>query len=308
MQSGHRVAFNRAFAELGLSSQAAYSSAPAFEAALRHGGTGEALVAARLADTATWPSFLSTDEERRQFARRVHETKQRLFAELIAQGDLPLRPDVAGVVDAALQQGAVVALVAETASSPEEGVAAAALRALGEERAAQVRVLTAGVRSRRQEEEEEQEEDAGTTTAQGGGDALLKRAMARQKAAAAREFVQRLGESVGSKGAAPIDVSALAAAATDEGISPGFLSASAALLGVSPHRCACVAATAATVRAAAAAGMVSVAVPRQGAADASFPEAVAKFEAYGPGYLTWPRLAAMVEAAAAVAASAPPRR
>jgi len=324
VQQGHRVAFNRAFADLGLPPQAAYASAPAFEAALRLGGTGEALVAARLAQTNTWPAALlvvGEEEARRSFARRAHEAKQRRFAELVAGGGLPLRPDVERVIDAALDAGAVVALLAETASGPQDGVAGAALRALGEARAGRVRVLSSAGAA---------DDDAGDDAASGGGnggdddddDTLeqqqqqrqLRRAVARQKAAAAREFAARFGQSVGAAGggAAPIDVSALtrgseeapassAAAASGGGVSPAFLAAAAALLGASPARCACVAATAATVRAAAAAGMVSVAVPRQGAFDVSFPEAAAKFEAYGPGYLTWPRLAAMVEAARAAA-------
>lgn len=325
VQQGHRVAFNRAFAQLGLPPQAAYATPRAFEAALRVGGTGEEVVAARLAEAGAWPTFLSGEGERRQFARRAHEAKQRLFADLIAAGDLPLRPDVAGVVDAALKAGAVVALLAETASAPEEGVSGAALRALGEERAAQVRVLTAGLRRRRRnggddDDGDDEDDDGGGNDEQG----LLRLAVARQKAAAAREFKARFEQSVGGGasssgggGAAAIDVSALtaaagepegaaAAAAATEGVSPAFLSAAALLLGASPARCACVAATGATVRAAAEAGMVSVAVPRQGALDATFSEAAAKFEGYGPGYLTWPRLAAMVEAAAAPKKAPPP--
>jgi beta-phosphoglucomutase-like phosphatase (HAD superfamily) len=313
VQQGHRVAFNSALAELGVNSSAQWTPRE-FEASLRAGGTGEQLLAARLEQAKAWPPALggggaaggatdATAKERQQLARRLHDAKQRAFAEMVSSGGLPLRPDVAAVVDGALRANALVALVSETASSPEDGVAAAALASLGEERAARVRVLTAGVRRQADEEEEagggEDEDDPSA------GQMQLQAAVARQKAAAARDFAERLANS-----AVSVDVSALtaldaqgsggtssAASAAAASVSPAFFSAAATLLGVSPKRCACVAATAGTVRAAAAAGMVAVAVPRQAAFDASFPEAHAKFEAFGPGYLTWARLAAMVEAA-----------
>jgi hypothetical protein len=43
----------------------------------------------------------------------------------------------------------------------------------------------------------------------------------------------------------------------------------------------------------AAAGMMAVAVLRAAATSATYPEAKAKFEGYGPGYATLPRLAAL---------------
>jgi len=370
VQQGHRVAFNRAFAECGLPPAAAWDP-PSFEAALRAapalGGTGEALVAARLDRTGAWPPSLPDEppaggqagdaaaaaesggdgkgdgdgdignggksggassqqqrqqrerrqRERQAFARRVHEAKQRAFAELLSGGGLPLRPDVASVVDAALAGGAVVALVAETATAPEEGVAAVALRALGAERAARVRVLTAGARRPRDrgEGKEEARDDGGS----GGGGGTLEAAVARHKAEAARAFARALsggglgaGAGVGAGGPL-IDVSALTGSGSaaqapprpaSDALPPAFFRASAALLGASPARCVCVAATGPCVRAAAAAGMVSVAVPRLAAFDASFPEARAKFEAFGPGYITWARLAAMVEAPVSAGAAA----
>jgi beta-phosphoglucomutase-like phosphatase (HAD superfamily) len=313
VQHGHRAAFNRAFAELGVPQIASWSPRE-FEQSLRQGSgggvTGEQLVAARLEETAAWPAEVAALlESKRRFARRLHEAKQRMFAEMVDAGALPLRPDVAAVIDAALASGAVVALVTETASSREEGVAGAALRALGEARAGQVRVLTAGLRREVDEEEEEREEGSqGATTA---ALLLLQAAVARRKAAAAREFAEQLGSlwrgSAGGidvsvalmAGGAGVGVGAAAAATSgapsSSAVLPAFFFASALLLGVPASRCACVAATPGTVRAAAAAGMVAVAVPRQAAFDVSFDEAAAKFEAFGPGYLTWPRLRALVE-------------
>jgi hypothetical protein len=49
------------------------------------------------------------------------------------------------------------------------------------------------------------------------------------------------------------------------------------------------------IRAAAAAGMLPVAIPRAGAFAASYPEAKAKFEGFGAGYATWPRLQALLK-------------
>jgi hypothetical protein len=53
------------------------------------------------------------------------------------------------------------------------------------------------------------------------------------------------------------------------------------------------------VAAAAQAGMVAAAVPRQGAQYATYDAAVAKFEGFGPGYATWPRLKSLLTSTAA---------
>jgi hypothetical protein len=52
------------------------------------------------------------------------------------------------------------------------------------------------------------------------------------------------------------------------------------------------------INAAAAAGMVAVAIPRKTAYSASYPAAAAKFEGFGPGYATFGRLQALLQATA----------
>lgn len=77
-----------------------------------------------------------------------------------------------------------------------------------------------------------------------------------------------------------------------------WLAAVAATLGAPVPRCVVVASSGALVSAAAQAGMVAVAMPRRGALAASYPDAAAKFEGWGPGYATWPRLQGLVRGAA----------
>ncbi|GBF91601.1 hypothetical protein Rsub_04341 [Raphidocelis subcapitata] len=81
-------------------------------------------------------------------------------------------------------------------------------------------------------------------------------------------------------------------------VPPEWLAAVAATLGVPAARCIVVGSSGALVSAAAAAGMVAVALPRQAALAASYPDAAAKFEGWGPGYATWPRLAGLARGAA----------
>jgi beta-phosphoglucomutase-like phosphatase (HAD superfamily) len=79
----------------------------------------------------------------------------------------------------------------------------------------------------------------------------------------------------------------------------------AATLDVPSSRCLAIAASSDLVNAAAAAGMVPVAVPRKMAGAASYPAAAAKFDGFGPGGgATWNRLAALLPADAAAAAPA----
>lgn len=78
-------------------------------------------------------------------------------------------------------------------------------------------------------------------------------------------------------------------------LTPEWLAAVAATLGVPASRCLVVASSGSVVRAAAEAGMVAVGMPRQGALAATYELAAAKFEGFGPGYATWPRLQALLK-------------
>lgn len=77
-----------------------------------------------------------------------------------------------------------------------------------------------------------------------------------------------------------------------------LLAAVAATLDVPAARCMTIASSSELINAAAAAGMVPVAIPRKMAYSASYPAAVAKFEGFGPGAATFNRLQALLQAAA----------
>jgi beta-phosphoglucomutase-like phosphatase (HAD superfamily) len=76
-------------------------------------------------------------------------------------------------------------------------------------------------------------------------------------------------------------------------ISPQWLAAVAATLGVPISSCLTVASSNDLVNAASAAGMVAVAIPRKLAYAASYPAAAAKFEGLGAGYATWQKLSSL---------------
>ena len=88
--------------------------------------------------------------------------------------------------------------------------------------------------------------------------------------------------------------SALRAGAGAKRVSAAWLAAVAATLGVPAARCLVLASSGSLVAAAREAGMVPIAIPRQGAAWAAYDAAAAKFEGFGPGYATWPRLKAQL--------------
>jgi beta-phosphoglucomutase-like phosphatase (HAD superfamily) len=76
-----------------------------------------------------------------------------------------------------------------------------------------------------------------------------------------------------------------------------LLAAIAATLDVPASRCIAIAASSDLINAAAAAGMVPVAIPRRMAFSASYPAAAAKFEGFGPGAATLGRLQSLLQAA-----------
>lgn len=75
-----------------------------------------------------------------------------------------------------------------------------------------------------------------------------------------------------------------------------FLAAVAASLGVRLAACLLVASSIGVVQAGSGAGIVTVAVPRRMALQGTFPGTAAKFEGYGPGCATWPRLRGLLNA------------
>ena len=62
---------------------------------------------------------------------RVHALKVKLLREMAARGEVPLRPGVKEFVDEALEAGARLAVVAGTASAPEDRLVSSAMFHLG---------------------------------------------------------------------------------------------------------------------------------------------------------------------------------
>lgn len=109
-RDGHRVAFNRAFAALGLDWRwdAAY-----YGELLRVTGGRERL----LADMATRGDAPVHASERAALAQELHELKNRYYAELIGAGCIPLRPGVRMLIEEIARCGLTQAIVTTTSRS-----------------------------------------------------------------------------------------------------------------------------------------------------------------------------------------------
>lgn len=123
-RDGHRVAFNKAFAALGLDVE----WSPARYGELLATAGGKERMRRHFEETG-WPV---AEAERAGFIAQLHRLKTDLFMELIETGALPLRPGVARIVDEAIEAGVQLAVCS---TSNERAVAAVARVTLGEERA-----------------------------------------------------------------------------------------------------------------------------------------------------------------------------
>jgi hypothetical protein len=129
----HRVAFNRAFTTLG---HPATTWTPSLYAdLLRVGdGTPEGLLAAYYG-TVGWPDSLDGESGspavRQAWADAVRTAKAAALSVMVAEpGAIPLRAGLLDLVDEAVAGGAVLGLIAATASAPGEKLASAALAGL----------------------------------------------------------------------------------------------------------------------------------------------------------------------------------
>ncbi|KAF8057897.1 hypothetical protein HT031_005843 [Scenedesmus sp. PABB004] len=302
---GHRVAFNRAFHELGYDC-ASFSAAVYHDLLGKGDGTGEGLVSCYY-NTVGWPSFLPTSEQARAaaaggapaagagrlpgpaargltaaprrlrrraaaqavFAGKVCALKQQQLQKMLAANEVKLRDGVARVLCDAVAAGARLALVAHTASEPADDVVGCILRQLPPDVAAAATVYSAAP-----------QEQQGDRDGDGGGAGSLDSRVAAAKQRGAQEFVAAMSSALpgGKAAGVPLGVAGLAAGSSPAA-SPAWLAAVAATLGVPVRDTVVVASGGALVSAAAAAGMVAVAVPRSMAAAATYPGAAARFEA-----------------------------
>jgi HAD superfamily hydrolase (TIGR01509 family) len=101
-RDGHRVAFNRAFKEAGLTAE---WSVERYGELLKTAGGKERM--RRHFEETGWPV---SEPERDGLIKQLHELKTRIFMELIETGELPLRPGIARIVDEAINAGVKLAV------------------------------------------------------------------------------------------------------------------------------------------------------------------------------------------------------
>jgi len=133
-RDGHRVAFNEAFATLGVDCE---WSVDRYGELLKTAGGKERM--RRHFDETGWPI---AEGARDAFVAEAHRLKTRLFMERIRSGALPLRPGVARLVDEAIAAGVAMAVCS---TSNEQAVQAVVDVLLGPERAPRLPVFAGDV-------------------------------------------------------------------------------------------------------------------------------------------------------------------
>ncbi|EFJ52558.1 hypothetical protein VOLCADRAFT_86777 [Volvox carteri f. nagariensis] len=299
---GHRVAFNNAFHSIGMD---CVQWAPAVYNDLLgcSDGTGEGLITAYYT-TVGWPVMLATSE-RPAFVRKVHSLKEGQLAKLLAADRVPLRPDVkqvgpagrAGggsvemkrttprrVISDAVTSGAAVSLLCGTQCTLPEDLAASCRRLLGPDLAA---ALTEHVWAG----DEAPTQMLSQMLSAAAGDLKQRAAM---QLVCTWQSERRKEDGEGQPMGVGLDPSLMAAGGSQQRVSSEFLAALVATTGTPASSTLAVAASNAMLQAAAGSGLFPVAVPRRFATQGSFPAARAKFDGFGPGLATWPRLRALL--------------
>ena len=111
-RDGHRVGFNRAFAQMGIDAE---WDVPLYGKLLLVAGGKERMRA--YFDEYGWPDVAATPEARDALILELHRLKTEITAGLVAEGGLPLRPGIARIVDEAIAAG--VKLGVCTTSNPK---------------------------------------------------------------------------------------------------------------------------------------------------------------------------------------------
>ena len=134
-RDGHRVGFNRAFAEMGIDAE---WDVDLYGELLLVAGGKERMRA--YFDRFGWPEGTGSEEAKDALIRELHKLKTEITAGLVAEGGLPLRPGIARIVDEAIAAG--VRLGVCTTSNPK--FIDAVLDLLGPERKARFDFVHAG--------------------------------------------------------------------------------------------------------------------------------------------------------------------
>ncbi len=133
-RDGHRVAFNLAFAQMGLGCE---WSVERYGTLLKTAGGKERM--RRYFDEEGWPTAVA---DRDKLIADLHHLKTDLFMGLIETGGLPLRPGIARIVDEAIDAGLRLAICS---TSNERAVNALVGAMLGGKRAAHIAVFAGDV-------------------------------------------------------------------------------------------------------------------------------------------------------------------
>jgi HAD superfamily hydrolase (TIGR01509 family) len=132
-RDGHRVAFNRAFQALGVKAE---WDVPLYGELLLIGGGKERM--RHYFDKYGWPEGRA--ESKDELIALLHKTKTDIFTDIIASGQLPLRPGIARIVDEAIAAGVRLGVCTTSAPKAIDGV----LDLFGPERKAKFEFVLAG--------------------------------------------------------------------------------------------------------------------------------------------------------------------
>ncbi len=132
-RDGHRVAFNRMFADKRFGIE---WDVPLYKELLKVGGGKERM--RHFFDRTGWPAGTG---DRDVLIKELHRLKTAYYMEIIESGQLPLRPGVARLVDEAVAAGVKLAVCS---TSDEKAVNAVVERLLGPARKAKFDVILAG--------------------------------------------------------------------------------------------------------------------------------------------------------------------
>lgn len=133
-RDGHRVAFNKAFANKGLAENWSVER----YGELLHTAGGKERMRRHFEET-EWPVPLA---DRDEFIKGLHKAKTDLFMDLILEGELPLRPGIARVVDEAIAAGVTLAVCS---TSNERAVQSVVDVLLGPDRSKHITVFAGDV-------------------------------------------------------------------------------------------------------------------------------------------------------------------
>ena len=132
-RDGHRVAFNRAFAQKGYTFE---WSVELYGELLKVAGGKERM--RHYFDTKGWAKDVVDQDS---FVRELHKSKTDIFMRIIENGELPLRPGVARLVDEAIKADVELAVCS---TSNERAVNLVVEKLLGPERKAHFKIILAG--------------------------------------------------------------------------------------------------------------------------------------------------------------------